>query len=166
MQARYLTASSQTDAESAIRTREAQLISEFVQNAKDVEPNGRLVVTQNGAVANVILQSGDTVTIPENTESVLLSGEVLISQAILYQPQLRALDYITRSGGFSDQADKKRIVVVRANGDVSSGENPFVQMGDEIIVLPKVAVKNLQLAATIVDILYKVAVAAAVAINL
>ena len=166
LQSRYLTAPSQTDAESAIRTREAQLISEFVENARTVEPNGRLVVVQNGKVADVILQTGDTITIPENTESVLLSGEVLISQAILHQPGLRALDYIKRSGGFSDQADMKRIVVVRANGDVSSGKNPTVQMGDEIIVLPKVSVKNLQIAATIVDIIYKVAVAASVAINL
>ena len=166
LQSRYLTAPSQTDAESAIRTREAQLISEFVENARTVEPNGRLVVVQNGRVADVILQSGDTITIPEKTESVLLSGEVLISQAILHQPGLRALDYIKRSGGFSDQADMDRIVVVRANGDVSSGKNPTVQMGDEIIVLPKVSVKNLQIAATIVDIIYKVAVAASVAINL
>ena len=166
LQARYLTAPSQTDAESAIRTREAQLISEFVENARNVEPNGRLVVVQNGRVADVVLQTGDTITIPENTESVLLSGEVLISQAILHQSGLRALDYIERSGGFSDQADKDRIVVIRANGDVTSGKNPTVQMGDEIIVLPKVSVKNLQIAATIVDIIYKVAVAASVAINL
>ena len=166
LQSRYLTAPSQTDAESSIRTREAQLISEFVENARNVEPSGRLVVTQNGKVADVILQSGDTITIPENTESVLLSGEVLISQAILHQSGLRAMDYIERSGGFSDQADEERIVVVRANGDVSSGKNPTVQMGDEIIVLPKVSVKNLQIASTLVDIIYKIAVAASVAINL
>jgi len=166
LQSRYLTASSQTDAESAIRSREAELITQFVENTREVEPNGRLVVVQDGKVANVILQSGDTITIPENSESVLLSGEVLISQAILFQPGLRALDYINRSGGFSTQAETKRIVVIRANGDVSSGRNPRVQMGDEIIVLPKVSVKNLQIAATIVDIIYKVAVAASVAINL
>ena len=76
------------------------------------------------------------------------------------------MDYIERSGGFSDQADEERIVVVRANGDVSSGKNPTVQMGDEIIVLPKVSVKNLQIASTLVDIIYKIAVAASVAINL
>ena len=166
LQSRYLTASSQTDAESSIRSREAQLIGQFVETARDVEPNGRLVVVKNGQVANVILQTGDTISIPEKTESVLLSGEVLISQAILHETGWRARDYIERSGGFSDQADTKRIVVVRANGLVASGKNPVVEMGDEIIVLPRVSVKNLQIAATIVDIIYKVAVAASVAINL
>ncbi|MFK7889178.1 MAG: polysaccharide biosynthesis/export family protein [Granulosicoccus sp.] len=166
LQSRYLTASSQTDAESAIRAREAELINQFVKTAAQVEPKGRLVVARNGRVANVMLQSGDTITIPAKSESVLISGEVLISQAILYQRELNALDYIQRSGGFSNQADDERLVVIHANGDVSSGRNPTVMPGDEIIVLPKVPVKNLQIASTIIDIIYKVAVAASVAINL
>lgn len=166
LQSRYLTASSQTDAESAIRTREAELISQFVETARNVQPNGRLVVVRNGEVADVLLQSGDVISIPEKTQSILLSGEVLVSQAILHEPGMRAREYIERSGGFTDQADENRIVVVKADGTVGSGENPRIRTGDEIIVLPKVAVKNLQIASTIVDIIYKIAVAASVSINL
>ncbi len=166
LEARYLTASSQTDAESAIRAQEAELIARFVDNAREVEPNGRLVVARGGEVADVLLQSGDTVTVPSKSESVLLSGEVLVSQAMLYERGLDARDYIQRSGGFGEQADTSRIVVSHLNGEVSTGKNPKVRPGDEIIVLPKVPSKNLQLAATIVDIVYKIAVAAAVAISL
>ncbi len=166
LEASYLTASSQTDQESSIRAQEAQLIRQFIESARRVEPNGRLVVAKNSGIANVILQSGDTVSIPSRSESVLLSGEVLVSQAMLYSKGDSARDYIARSGGFNQQAERDRIVVVHANGEVSSGKNPDVRSGDEIIVLPKVPVKNLQLAATIVDIIYKVAVAASVAINL
>ena len=166
LEARYLTASSQTDQESSIRSREAELISRFVESAREVRPSGRLVVARGGEVANVLLQSGDTVTIPARSDSVLLSGEVLVSQAMLHEPGLRARDYIERSGGFNEQADRGRIVVVHADGDVASGDNPRVRAGDEIIVMPKVPVKNLQLAATIVDIVYKIAVAASVAISL
>ncbi len=166
LEARYLTASSQTDTESAIRAQEAELISRFVANAREVEPNGRLVVARGGEVADVLLNSGDIITVPSRTESVLLSGEVLVSQAMLHERGLGARDYIDSSGGFGEQADTDRIVVVHLNGEVSTGENPEVRPGDEIIVLPKVPSKNLQLAATIVDIVYKIAVAAAVAINL
>jgi protein involved in polysaccharide export with SLBB domain len=166
LEARYLTASSQTDQESVIRAQEAALIGQFVQRARRVEPNGRLVVANNGEIANVILQSGDTISIPNFSESVLLSGEVLVSQAMLYTKGLTALDYIKRSGGFTSQALTDRIVLVHANGEVSSGKNPVVRAGDEIIVLPKVPVKNLQIASTIVDILYKIAVAASVAVSL
>ena len=166
LEARYLTASSQTDQESSIRAREAELISHFVETARQVKPSGRLVVARDGEVANVLLQSGDTVTIPSRSDSVLLSGEVLVSQAMLHEKGLRARDYIERSGGFSDQADESRIVVVHADGAVATSDNPHVRPGDEIIVLPKVPVKNLQLAATIVDIVYKIAVAASVAVSL
>jgi len=166
LEARYLTASSQTDRESAIRAQEAQLIGQFVQRARTVKPNGRLVVANNGDIANVMLQSGDTISIPARSDSVLLSGEVLVSQAMLFQSGRSAREYIARSGGFTSQALQDRIVLVHTNGEVSSGKDPLVRAGDEIIVLPKVPVKNLQIASTIVDILYKIAVAASVAVRL
>ena len=78
----------------------------------------------------------------------------------------RAMDYIESSGGFTPQALTDRIILLHANGEVSSSKNPIVNRGDEIIVLPKVPVKNLQVAATIVDIVYKVAIAASVALSL
>lgn len=166
LEARYLTAPSHTDQGAAIRAQEAAMIGQFVERARKVRPNGRLVVSNNGDIANVMLQSGDTISIPNRSDSVLLSGEVLVSQAMLYKAGESARDYIKRSGGFSAQALKERIVLVHTNGEVSSGKNPQVRAGDEIIVLPKVPVKNLQLASTIVDILYKIAIAAAVAVNL
>ncbi len=166
LESAYLTASSQTDAESVIRAQEAQLIGQFVQRAREIEPSGRLVVAGTGGIANVALQQGDTISIPLVSDSVLLGGEVLVSQAMLFEQGKRALDYIERSGGFTPQAQTKRIILVHANGEVSSGKNPVVYRGDEIIVLPRVPVKNLQIASTIVDIAYKVAVAASVALRL
>lgn len=166
LESQYLTASSQTDGEAAIRAQEAKMISEFVQRARNVEPNGRLVVSRNEQVADVILQNGDVVTIPPKSDSVLLSGEVLVAQAMLFEPGVKARTYIQRSGGFSNQADEKRIVLVHANGEVTTDANPMVRAGDEIIVLPKIHVKNLQIASVIVDIMYKIAVAASVAVKL
>ena len=166
LEARYLTAGSSTDAEAAIRAQEAQMISAFVERARQIEPNGRLVVSENGNYADITLQNGDVIQIPENNESILLSGEVLVAQAMLYNKSFDALDYINRSGGFSHQADKKRIVLVHANGEVSAKRGSRVRPGDEIIVLPKVPVKNLQVASVIVDILYKIAIAASVAVQL
>lgn len=166
LESAYLTAASQTDAESIIRAKEAQLIGQFVKRARQIKPSGRLVVASTGGIANVALQQGDTISIPQVSDSVLLGGEVLVSQAMLFVDGKRALDYIERSGGFTPQALTDRIILLHANGEVSSGKNPIVYQGDEIIVLPKVPVKNLQIASTIVDIAYKVAVAASVALSL
>ena len=166
LESAYLTAASHTDAESAIRAQEAQLIGRFVQRARDITPSGRLVVASTGGIANVALQQGDTISIPQVSDSILLGGEVLVSQAMLFVDGNRAMDYIESSGGFTPQALTDRIILLHANGEVSSSKNPIVNRGDEIIVLPKVPVKNLQVAATIVDIVYKVAIAASVALSL
>jgi len=166
LESRYLTASSSTDAESRIRAQEAELVSEFVARARGAEPSGRLVVANSGKVADILLQQGDTISIPRRSDSVLLSGEVFVTQAILHRESLRARDYIALAGGFTDQADRGRIVVIHANGEVTTDKNPVVKAGDEVIVMPKVPTKNLQLASTIVDILYKLAIATSVAINI
>ena len=45
-------------------------------------------------------------------------GEVQYATSHVYEPGLGRDDYINRSGGLSQRADKKRIYVVRANGEV------------------------------------------------
>jgi protein involved in polysaccharide export with SLBB domain len=166
LESRYLTASSSTDAEARIRAQEAKLISEFVARARGAQPSGRLVVASQGEVADILLQQGDTISIPRRSDSVLLSGEVFVTQAILHRDSLRARDYISLAGGFTDQAEKRRIVVIHSNGEVTTSKNPVVRAGDEIIVMPKVPTKNLQLASILADILYKVAIATSVAMNI
>lgn len=166
LESRYLTASSSTDAEARIRAQEAKLISEFVARARGAEPSGRLVVATRGEVADILLQQGDTISIPRRSDSVLLSGEVFVTQAILHRDSLRARDYVALAGGFTDQAEKRRIVVIHSNGEVTTSKNPVVRAGDEIIVMPKVPTKNLQLASILADILYKVAIATSVAMNI
>ena len=166
LETKYLTTTSVTNTETGIRTTDAELIGEFVKRARNVNPSGRLVVSNEGEIANILLQQGDTISIPSKSDSILLSGEVLVSQAILFNGKRKARDYIKRSGGFTTQAETRRLVVVHANGEVTTGHNPTVKPGDEIIVLPKVPVKNVQLATTVVDILYKIAIAASVAVQL
>lgn len=162
----YLGAPSSTQEEAAIRAREAELISDFVAKARLVEPNGRLVVANNDSLVDIRLQDGDIITLPSRTDSVLVSGEVYIPQAAIFVPGKTVKDYIKGAGGFSQHADEDRILVVRLNGEVRRAQEVMLRPGDEILVMPAVTTKNLQLAATITQILYQVAVAARVALDL
>lgn len=162
----YLGAPSSTAEESAIRIREAELISQFVAKARQVEPNGRLVVAHQGEIVDIRLQDGDIVTIPARTDAVLISGEVYIPQSVVFVPGKTAMDYIRGAGGFSQHADKKRVLVVRQNGEVRNANEVSLRPGDEILVLPAVSTKNLQLASTMTQILYQIAVATKVALDL
>ncbi|WP_096777568.1 polysaccharide biosynthesis/export family protein [Thiomicrospira microaerophila] len=162
----YLTASSSTPQEAAIRVQEAQLITEFVQRAQQIEPNGRMVVATAEGIMNVRLQDGDIITIPTQSEAVMTSGQVLVPTALVYRKGMTVQDYIDLSGGFTRQADKKSIVLIRQSGEVIADRTAPVYPGDEILVLPKVPTKNIQLATSITQILYQIAIAAKVALDL
>lgn len=158
----YLGASSSTPQEAAIRVQEAQLINRFIDKASKVEPSGRLVVSTNGHIANIRLQNGDVITIPERSDSLLISGEVLVPQSVVFTDGRSVEEYIAGAGGLTQHADDDHILVVRQNGEVRNADGVTLQSGDEIVVLPKVPTKNLQLATSISQILYQIAVAAKV----
>lgn len=162
----YLGAPSSTPEEAQIRVREAELIKSFVERASKVTPNGRLVVSQNGNISNIRLQDGDVITIPERSDSLLVSGEVILAQSFVYSYGTNVNEYIRKSGGFTQHADKKRILIVRQSGEISDSFKVKLRAGDEILVLPVVPTKNLQLATSISQILYQIAIAAKVAIDL
>ena len=162
----YLGASSSTVEEAEIRAREAELIQNFVAQARLVEPNGRMVVASNDRITNVRLQDGDVITIPERSESLLISGEVLIPQAMIFVAGQDVQEYVRRAGGFSQHADRKNILVVRQNGEVRSAGEVNLRAGDEILVMPVVPTKNLQLASALTQILFQLAVAAKVVLDI
>lgn len=162
----YLGAPSSTSDEAQIRVREAELISQFVQKASQIEPSGRLVVAHNDRITDIRLQDRDVITLPEFSDSILISGEVLVPQSVVYQPNMNALAYINGAGGFTQHADTKQVLVVRQNGEVRHANDVSLRPGDEILILPKVPTKNLQLATSVSQILANIAIVAKVALDL
>ncbi|MEL7615468.1 polysaccharide biosynthesis/export family protein [Vreelandella titanicae] len=162
----YLGAPSSTNEEAQIRVQEAELIQDFISRASELEPSGRLVVAYDGRISDIRLQDGDVVTIPEVSDSMLISGEVLVPQAAVYRPGMSVIDYVEGAGGFTDRADDDHILVVRQNGAVENARNVNLRPGDEILVMPAAPTHNLQLASTLTQILYQIAVATRVAVDL
>ncbi|WP_416137649.1 polysaccharide biosynthesis/export family protein [Halomonas sp. HK25] len=162
----YLGAPSRTDEESRTRAREAELIQSFVERASELEPTGRLVVAHNDRISDIRLQDGDIITIPEISDSILISGEIVVPQAVVYKPGVSAKDYIDGAGGFTQRADKGYILVVRQNGAVMNAKDVSLRPGDEILVMPKVPSNNLQLVSAVTQIMFQIAVATRVALDL
>ena len=153
-----------------IQTTEAQLISNFVQRARKVEPQGILVVAKDGKVANVLLQPEDVITIPEKSRVIQVSGEVMVPQALVYEPGYTLQDYIERVGGYTERADESKHMILRRNGEVipvyGSGADVKIQPGDEIVTLPEVPSKSVDIIRMVTDIMFKVASSAAVFVRL
>lgn len=154
-----LTAPASSDGEAAIRAQESDMILKFIADAKQIEPEGRVVVSEAGRSANIRLEDGDVIVIPQKTDVVTIGGEVQMPQAIVYAQNAGMMDYVVRAGGFTARADSERLVIIRPNGRVEMGEQLNVQMGDQILVFPKIDTKNMQFAKDITQILYQVAIA-------
>jgi protein involved in polysaccharide export with SLBB domain len=162
----YLTVSV-TTGEADIRASEAQLISQFIQKARKLKAEGRLVVTNgDGDIANIRLEDGDIIVIPERSQVVMVAGEVQLPQAIVHKEGMAVDDYVRLAGGYSPRGQSGNFMIRRANGEIVLDQNVPVRPGDEVIVLPRIDPKYFQLARDFVSVLYQVAIAARVAADL
>ncbi|CAH1580584.1 polysaccharide biosynthesis/export family protein [Vibrio rotiferianus] len=159
------TSPASSDGEAVIRAKEAEMVLNFTERARNIEPLGKVIVSDNGQIANILLEQGDKIVIPIKTDLIQVGGEVLMPQAVVYNPEATLDDYIAWAGGFTDRAEDQRIAVVRANGIVEFNSNEPLQKGDQVLVLPKVDTKTMQAVKDITQIIYQIAVAANVAIK-
>jgi len=101
----------------------------------------------------------------------------LFPNTIAYEPGLSVKDYIKRAGGYSQSADTSRVILARRDGsfaDVAGGSwslfgsNSDLQIkpGDQILVLPKVQTKSIEVTRGISQILYQIAIATKVVLDL
>ena len=146
----------------------------LVNQLRNSVATGRWVIRLDNLVAgdqaaDVVLKDGDTLLIPDARQEVSVLGEVQYATSHVFERGLARDDYINRSGGLSQRADKKRIYVVRANGEVvaDSGAGWFqrdggsdIRPGDSIVV-PIEVDQPLARWAAIMQIIYQFALAAA-----
>lgn len=162
-----LTARSATSEEAALRTREAEQILKFIDRARNVQPRGQVILAQREEAPNTLLEDGDVIRVPESSNLVLVSGEVLFPNAIVYSPGSKPDDYVARAGGYNQGADQSRLIVLRQDGVVVPADQATtLQPGDEIMVLPKIETKNVEITRGITQILYQIAVSAKVLFGL
>jgi protein involved in polysaccharide export with SLBB domain len=172
-----LTARSGTSDEARLRKDEADLILQWVERAKSIEPSGQVVISQAQTQGDLLLENGDVLRVPTRDGLVLVSGEVLFPNAVAFDRRLGLEDYVKRAGGYTQNADSARIVVARRDGSfVQPADRGFMQTadagdlqvrpGDEILVLPKIDVKSRQIWKDMTQILYQIAVSAKVVLGL
>lgn len=159
------TAPASSDGEASIRTKEAELVMRFVEKARKIQPLGKVVVSDKGVIANILLEQGDQIVIPNKTDLIQVGGEVMMPQAVVFNKNASLEDYVAWAGGFTDRANDSRIAVVHANGLMEFKDGGDVMPGDQILVMPKVDSKMMQSIKDITQVIYQVAVAANVVLN-
>lgn len=166
LEAMTLSTQSVTREEAQLRAEDAKLVEQFIAKARRIEPAGRIVVVPN-SWQDIILQQGDIIHIPEQTSVITVNGQVRAQGALTFEPSLTVADYIAKSGGMDENADPNNILVMQQNGETKVVNTAYrVQQGDEIMVLPKVKTRRIEIARGISQIFYQLAVAASVIIAL
>lgn len=157
---------SSTQEEANLRSKDSELIKQFIAKARQAQPLGQVVLNPAN-YQDIILEQGDVLKIPEMTSVVMVHGEVVFPNGVAYQPNLSASHYIDQVGGFSQKSNKSRLIVIRQNGQAELlGKSTKIQQGDEILVLPKVTSKSIEVARGITQVIYQIAIMTKVALNI
>jgi protein involved in polysaccharide export with SLBB domain len=180
-----------------IKTQELRLKAkrELLSRLTAAKIDGRVVMRLasldqfKGSKYDLQLERGDSLLIPETPGVVSVVGEVFNPTALLYEKDRTVDYYLRRVGGLTEEADKKQLSIIRADGSVvsiaqkdagriewDSGSNQWVfggfmniklDPGDTIIV-PRKMDKFFWLRFTkdITQIIFQAAVAAGVVLAL
>lgn len=102
------------------------------------------ILRRPGNMDDILVEDGDIIFIPKKKQTVKVIGEVMYPSYIVHSNNMRFTDFITGSGGFSDDANKKNVFVLLPNGKVIGTKSflgfrvfPRVEAGSTIIVPKK-----------------------------
>jgi len=172
LEAKTLTTGSMTTEEAIIRKQEAQLVLNFINRAKKVQLKGKVVINKDTNLSLITLEDQDEIYIPKKSHMVIVQGEVMLPGAQSYVKKMSFDDYINSCGGYSFRANKDSVLIIKKNGQVISydadsafNEEYKVEPGDDILVMGKVDSKYLQVVKDITQIVYQIAVGAAVVLR-
>lgn len=91
-----------------------------------------------GGDEDLVLREDDRIIVPEYTNTVKISGEVLYPNTVAYKKGENAKYYINKAGGFGQRAKKSHTYIVHMNGTVNQmGKGDKPTPGSEIIVPTK-----------------------------
>ncbi|WP_373399214.1 SLBB domain-containing protein [Algoriphagus halophilus] len=106
-------------------------------------------IMQNpGSDEDLFLLEGDIIRVPKELQTVRMVGEVLLPTTSRYNKKNSLKNYISKAGGFTEEARKSKTYVIYANGDAKRTHNflginfyPELEPGAEIVV-PKKPQRN------------------------
>lgn len=102
------------------------------------------IMDHPGSDADLILFEGDVIQIPKQLQTVRMVGEVLLPTTTRFEKSQKLKDYISKAGGFTENARKSKAFVIYANGDAAQTKSflgiknyPKMEPGAEIVVPKK-----------------------------
>jgi len=180
----------------ASNSREARLMQleteqkrQFLAKLRTIKAKGRVAIQLElpdklrGTLYDIELEESDSIYVPTDPQTVQVIGSVYNQTAFVYERGRNSKYYISLAGGYTENADKGNVYILKANGSAMKASRGFsglswnseysrwdvgagqVESGDTIVVpekLEKIAwMRNIK---DITQILYQIAVTSGVLI--
>ena len=181
-----------TKEEIAAKEAEAEQKKDLIEALYKVEATGRMTIKLanlellKGTEYDIIMEEKDTLFIPKKNSVVNVLGAVMSRGSFIYANDLDYKDYIGLAGGYTNHADKDNIYVLKVYGTAMKLSSGFfswsdsgardhggfekikeIEPGDSIVVSEKFdRIAWMREIKDMSQILYQIAVAAAVVIDL
>ncbi len=165
----------------------------FIESLYALKATGRMTIKLaharllKGSDYDIMLEDGDSLTIPTKNDVVNVMGAVMSHGSYIYSDDLKYQDYIAMTGGYSEYADEGNVFVLKVDGSArkikkSISWNPFksrweitvfgekvkeLEPGDTIIVPEEVSrIAWMREIKDVTQILMQMAVVAAITTNM
>lgn len=147
---RKMTAEQRARMLDALKTVQKQMDSLDISEI-DIKPVMQVGIELDKALANpggdadIVLEDGDRLIVPQMTNTVKVDGNVMFPNAVAYKEGAKLKHYIEQAGGYGMNAKKSKAIVVYMNGTVAQASNDkdLIQPGCQIIVPTKIARKGM-----------------------
>ena len=97
-------------------------------------------LAEPGGNYDIVLREGDKITIPEYTNTVKISGDVMYPNTVAFRKGKNVAYYVDQAGGWGSRAKKSRTYIIYMNGTVARiGNGVKPEPGCEIVVPSKPA---------------------------
>lgn len=103
------------------------------------------ILRTEGKKGDIVLRRGDQIHVPDLPAGIPVMGAVAANGTINFARGKKLGYYVERAGGFTPNADKKEVRLVKANGRVYSGgkaRGQKVELGDAVVVTTRVQEKK------------------------
>lgn len=168
-----LTARSSSANEAQLRKIEAELILQWLDRARQVEPRGQVTLAGLKSYKDLLLEPGDIIRIPRKSNLISVHGDVLFPSSIPYQDKFSVMDYVEQAGGLTQPSSASTVLILHRDGTFLQVKGRQIRShridlrpGDEILILPRVQVKSFQLAKDIFEVIYQLALSAGVVLGI
>ena len=109
-------------------------------NTFPVAINLEKAMANPGSDDDILLREGDVLSVPERSNIIKISGEVMYPVSMSFEKGRNLAYYIHHAGGYSSNASKRKVYGINANGSiVKLGSNSVkdIEPGMEIVVPQK-----------------------------